>query len=138
MEVVYQKAAKGDAASIAEIHKAFGDYANMAGVGANIQLLKDGKFKMEQAKNPDFAGQGYYDPNKKTVELGSAFFTSSPEVQAGTILHEASHSILGTSDIFDKNGNPTNRAKPTEPGDKVGCMFSCFLRRATDSRLLPF
>ena len=138
MEAVHQKAVSGDKASLVKIHEAFGDYADISGVGENIQKLKDGKFKMQQAKNANFGGQGYYDPNTGFVELGSAFYTSSPEMQAGTILHEASHSILGTADIFDKNGKPTSRAKPTEPGDKVGCTFSCFLRRATDSHLLPF
>ena len=138
MEAVHQKASNGDAASLSKIHQAFGTHADMNGVGANIQKLKDGKFKMEQAKNSKFGGQGYYDPNKKTVELGSAFHSSSSSQRAGTIIHEASHHILGSSDIFDKHGSPTNRAKPTEAGDKVGCMFLCFPCRATGSHLLPF
>ena len=142
MEEVHGKAANGDAASLAKVHQAFGDHADLKGVGDNIQKLKDGKFRMEQAKDHNFAGQGYYDPGKKLVGVGSAFHSgNSAEAKAsraGTIIHESSHAILGSKDIFDKHGSPTDHGKPTNPGDKVGCMFSCFLRPATGSHLLPF
>jgi len=124
MEEVHGKAVNGDAASLSKVHQAFGDHADLNGVGANIQKLKDGKFRMEQAKDSNYAGQGYYDPGKNVVGVGSGFHQGTSAdaraTRAGTIIHEASHSILGTKDIFDKNGSPTSRGKPTEAGDKVG------------------
>ena len=141
MEAVHQKATGGDAASLAKVHQAFGTHVDMKGVGDNIQKLKEGKFRMEQAQHPTHLGPGFYDPGKNTVELGSAFHSGNSaedkKNREGTILHESSHAILGTKDIFDKHGHPTSQGKPMNAGDKVGCMFSCFLRRATGSHLFP-
>ena len=95
---------------------------------------------MEQARDHTHLGVGYYDPGKNVVELGTAFRTGDEPKdranRAGMILHEASHSIIGSKDIFNEHGEPTSQGKPTNPGDKVGCMLSYFLRRATGSHLL--
>lgn len=124
MEAVHQKATGGDAASLAKVHQAFGTHVDMKGVGDNIQKLKEGKFRMEQAQHPTHLGPGFYDPGKNTVELGSAFHSGNSaedkKNREGTILHESSHAILGTKDIFDKHGHPTSQGKPMNAGDKVG------------------
>jgi hypothetical protein len=139
METVHKKAEAGDKESLAKIHGAFGDTPNLTGIKDNIKALKTGKFRMVDAQHPTYTGPGFYDPNTKLVQLGTGFHAgTTPEYRAGAILHEASHSIIGTSDIFNKNGQPTMQSRIENPGDKSGCTFSFLPRRARDRHLLPF
>jgi hypothetical protein len=138
METVHSSAQKGDPAALKKVHAAFGNTPDMTAIGTNIKTLKDGKFRMDDAQHPTHIGPGYYDPNTKLVQLGSGFHVgTTPEQRAGTILHEASHSVLGTSDIFNKDGKPTSQARIQNPGDKSGCTFS-LLRRAQDLHSFSF
>ena len=124
METVHAAAQNGDATAMAKVKGAFGVTPNMKGVGDNIQALKDGKFKMGEAKNPNMLGPGAYNPNSQRVELGSGFHLgTTPEQRAGQILHEASHAVIGTKDVFNAQGQPTNQQKATNAGDKTGCML---------------
>lgn len=79
---------------------------------------------MGEAKNPNMIGPGAYNPNTQKVELGSGFHLgTTPEQRAGQIMHEASHAVIGTKDVFDASGKPTDRQKATNAGDKTGCTL---------------
>jgi len=124
METVHAAAQNGDAGAMAKVKGAFGVQPNMEGIGNNIQALKGGKFKMGEAKNPNMIGPGAYNPNTQKVELGSGFHLgTTPEQRAGQIMHEASHAVIGTKDVFDASGKPTDRQKATNAGDKTGCTL---------------
>jgi hypothetical protein len=112
MVIVHKAAQNGDKAAMDKVHGAFGVTPDMKGIEDNIQALKVGTFKMEQAQDLNDGGLGFYDPNSGRVELGSGFhLDTTPEQRAGFILHEASHAVIGTKDVFNANGHPHGPGK---------------------------
>ena len=124
MEAVHAAAQGGDAGAMEKVKGAFGVTPNMDAIGNNIQGLKNGKFKMGEAKDPNMLGPGAYNPSTDKVHLGTGFHAgTTPEERAGQVLHEASHAVIGTKDVFNAQGQPTDQQKATNAGDKTGCML---------------
>lgn len=127
MQEVAHKASNGDVEALKHVHHAFGNNPNLPAIHGHIQALHDGKYSVQDAHG-GHSGMGAYNPNTGHVSFGSAFHSTltKDHERAGAVLHESSHKILGTKDVWSGSGQPLDKTKPG-PGDHIGCMFYLFV-----------
>ncbi|KAF8965927.1 hypothetical protein BDZ97DRAFT_1756937 [Flammula alnicola] len=77
---------------------------NLNQIQQNVQTLKNGKIKVQNAEHFNsvtelpFLGQGVTIPKTGIVSFGAAFHSSNLHTQGGTVIHEATHTLLDTKD----------------------------------------
>lgn len=122
MERVANQASNRDPYALEHVHNAFGNNPNLPAIQQHIQTLKNGKYGVQVAHSGKH-GMGETHPTTGHVSFGTAFYSPLTEdhERAGSVLHEASHSILGTKDVWSASGQPLDKGKPG-PGEHSGCM----------------
>ncbi|KAF9044149.1 hypothetical protein BJ165DRAFT_1405003 [Panaeolus papilionaceus] len=101
---------------------AFGTNANIAEIKKRVAAIYTGNIVIYDAEASPLATQGATDVSvtPPKIYFGSVFYSSTTSIEdaAGTIIHEASHALVGTTDYFYPTGKPYLKGDPV-PADKV-------------------
>ncbi|KAF9523507.1 hypothetical protein CPB83DRAFT_862811 [Crepidotus variabilis] len=101
----------------------------------NVETIRDGKLEIVDINSGDVR-HAATDRKSKEVYLGPNFHSEfkSDQQRAGTLIHEASHALVGTSDYFAKSdGKPisTHEAKKLKIGSVCGGVSKDFQKLDT-------
>jgi len=97
------------------IEKAFGKTPDMAALRTHVDALRAGHITINNARSGNLDANALAATNTATkhIRMGAAFHDQLTDQQrAGTVIHEASHAILGTKDVWEKDASTNQWTAP--------------------------